>query len=254
MEDLQKIGLTENGKLNLDPDDMDALLSGRRTAMLRLENLNSDGFNIPALDAKLSLKPGPDGELQLMLHPIYREPEYPSWMTDTEAEALEKGEAVNIQKMIFDDEGKLKDVLVEFDRETNEFVVTDTEKVTAPDKVNNEPLSAEQKERYRKGKEVALADGTEFQFSAADPKGLRSNRLQLIASLIIDGGLSFVLYKGLNAMFGHKQEKSQEINNSKGFEAAIKEMEEQEQKRGLGVDNQPKGEYSRGYNRSGTSR
>lgn len=254
IEDLQKIGLAENGKLHLDSDDLNALLYGRRTNMLRLENLNSEGFNIPALDAKLSLKPDADGNLQLLLHPIYKEAKSPSWLTNTEAEELEKGEMVNMEKTIFDDEGSLKDVLVEFDKETKEFIITDTEKVQAPDKVNNEPLTAEQKERYRKGKEVELSDGTRFQFSAADPKGLRSNRLQLIASIVIDGGLSYVLYKGLNALFGHKQEKSAEVNNSKGFEAAMREMEEQEQKRGLGVDSQHKGEYSRGYSRSGTSR
>jgi hypothetical protein len=254
VDDLNKIGLIQDGGLVLDREDMDALLSGRRTSMLRFENLSFDGFNIPALDAKISLQPGPDGELQLMLHPIYKKAEYPAWLTDSEAEKLEKGDAVNLEKMIFDDEGHLKDVLVEFDKETNEFIVTDTEKVQAPDKVNNEPLSAEQKERYRKGKEVELPDGTKFQFSAADPKGLRANRLHLIASILIDGGLSFILYKTLNALAGHKQEKSPEVNNSKGFEAAQREMEEQEQKRGQGTDSQHKGEYSRGYTRSGSSR
>lgn len=252
--DLAKIGLIQESGLVLDREDIDALLSGRRTGMLRFENLNFDGFNIPALDAKISLKQGANGELELRMHPIYKKAEYPAWLTDTEAEKLEKGEAVNLEKMIFDDEGHLKDVLVEFDKETNEFIVTDTEKVQAPDKVNNEPLTPEQKERFRKGKEVELSDGTKFQFSAADPKGLRSNRLQLIASIVIDGGLSYVLFKGLNALFGHKQEKSAEVNNSKGFQTAMREMEEQEQKSGLGVESQPKGEYSRGYNRSGSSR
>ena len=254
VDDLNKIGLIQDGGLVLDCEDMDALLSGRRTTMLRFENLNFDGFNVPALDAKISLKAGPDGELQLMLHPIYKKAEYPAWLTDTEVEKLEKGEAVNLEKMIFDDDGHLKDVLVEFDKETNEFIVTDTEKIQAPDKVNNEPLTADQKERYRKGKEVELADGTKFQFSAVDPKGIRSNRLQLIASIIIDGGISFILYKALNALVGHKQEKSTEVNNSKGFEAALREMEEQEQKRGLGVDRQSKSEHERGYTRSGSSR
>ena len=253
VDDLNKIGLIQDGGLVLDRDDMDALLSGRRTSMLRFENLSFDGFNIPALDAKISLQRGAEGELQLMMHPIYKKAEYPAWLTDTEAEKLEKGEAVNLEKMIFDDEGHLKDVLVEFDQETNEFIITDTEKIIAPDKVNNEPLTAEQKERYRKGKEVELSDGTAFQFSAAEPKGLRSNRLQLVASIMIDGGLSFILYHTLNAIFNRKQEKSAEVNNSKGFQAATREWEGQEQKRGLGVD-QAKGEYSRGYNRSGSSR
>ncbi|MFS2185645.1 DUF3945 domain-containing protein [Mucilaginibacter sp. Mucisp84] len=254
LDDLGKIGLIQDGGLVLDREDVDTLLSGRRTAMLRFENLSFDGFNIPVLDAKLSLKPAANGELELMLHPMYKKAIYPAWLTDTEAEKLEKGEAVNLEKMIFDDEGQLKDVLVEFDKETNEFIITDTEKVQAPDKVNNEALTKEQKDRFRKGKEVELEDGTKFQFSAAEPKGLRSNRLQLIVSLVVDGGISFVLFKALNAMLGHKQEKSAEVNNSKGFQAAKRAMDKQEEKRGLGIDNPPKEEYSRGYNRSGSSR
>jgi hypothetical protein len=254
MEDLLKVGLIQDGGLVLDREDIDALLSGRPTSMLRFENLSFDGFNIAALDAKISLKPGSNGELELMLHPIYKKALYPAWLSDTEAEKLEKGEAVNLEKMILDDENELKDVLVEFDKETNEFIVTDIEKVLAPHKVNNEPLTPEQKERFRKGKEVELADGAKFQFSATEPKGLRSNRLQLIASIIIDGGISFVLYKALNAMIGHKQEKSAEVNNSKGFNAAKNEMAEQEKRRGPGMDVGQKGEHTRGYSRSGTSR
>lgn len=254
LDDLNKIGLIQENGLVLDREDIDALLSGRRTDMLRFENLSFDGFNIPALDAKLSIKPGPGGELELMMHPIYKKPEYPAWITDTEAEKLAKGEAVNLEKMIFDEEGLLKDVLVEFDKETNEFIVTDVEKVQAPEKVNNEPLTAEQKERYRKGKEVELSDGTMFQFSAAEPKGLRSNRLQLIASILIDGGVSYILFKSLNALFGHKQERSAEVNNSKGFEAAKRKMEKHEEKLGLPGDSQSKDEYHRVYKRSGSSR
>jgi len=221
--------------------------------MLRFENLSFDGFTIPAMDAKISLKQGAGGELELMMHPIYKKAQYPAWLTDTEADKLEKGETVNLEKMIFDEEGHLKDVLVEFDKETNEFIVTDTKKVQAPDKVNNEPLTPEQKEKYKKGKEVELADGTAFQYSAVEPKGLRSNRVHLIASVLIDGGISYLIYHGLNALINRKQEKSPELNNTKGYKAAERKMQEQEQKRGTATD-QTKGEYSRGYSRSGSSR
>lgn len=254
LDDLGKIGLIQEGGLVLDREDMDALLSGRRTSMLRFENLSFEGFNIPALDAKISLKPGATGELELMLHPIYKKSEHPGWLSDMEAEKLEKGEAANLEKVIFDDEGKLKDVLVEFDKDTNEFIITDIEKVQAPDRVNDEKLTAEQKERFKRGKVVELADGTKFQFSAADPKGIRSNRLQLIASIMIDGGLSFILFKALNAILGHKQEKSAEVNYSKGYQSALRKMEKQESERGLGVDETAKNEYNRGYTRSGSSR
>jgi hypothetical protein len=206
LEDLQKIGLAGPGRLDLDEDDLQALLSGRRTDMLRLENLEMGEVRILALDVKLSLKPDKDGVPRLMLHPIYREPKVPGFLTDTQADMLEKGKLVNLQKIIADKEGQPKVVLVEFDKDTNEFIVTDTEKILSPEEINGIPLSAEQKQRYRKGKEVETADGTTIQYSGTDKQGIRSDKLALIASIIIDGGISYVLYKGLHALFGKKQD------------------------------------------------
>jgi hypothetical protein len=218
--DLQRIGLAAGDQIMLDEDDLKALLAGRRTDMLRLENLSADGVHIPALDAKLSVKPNDAGILELMVHPIYREPETPSFLTDTQAEMLEKGEVPNLPKTIFDGGGHQKEVLVEFDKDTNEFIITDTEKIQAPDMVNGRPLTAEQKERYRKGKEVETEDGTTLQYAATEKQGIRSDKLALIASILIDGGVSFVLYKGLNALFNKKQDKAP----GKNFDRALQDM------------------------------
>ena len=149
MADLQKIGLADNGELKIDNDDLHALLAGRRTQMLRLQNLFSDGLHIPQLDAKLSLKPNSEGNLGLLVHPIYKQAIRLPFLTDTETEKLEKGEAANIEKMVFDDEGEARDVLVEFDPETNEFIVTDQARILVPDRINGQYLSRDQKLRYR---------------------------------------------------------------------------------------------------------
>jgi hypothetical protein len=74
-------------------------------------------------------------------------------------------------------------MLVEYDPETREFIVSDTEKILAPDMVNNEFLTPAQKENYRKGKEVQIADGTKLNYSATDHHGIRSNKLRLVASI-----------------------------------------------------------------------
>ena len=215
MADLERIGLAKNGRLSLDEDDLNALLSGRRTDMLRLENLQADGIHIPALDAKLSLRPNAAGDLELLVHPIYKEIEPPYFLTAEEAQQLEKGEQVNIDKVIVDKEGNAKEVLVEFDRETNEFIITDTEKILAPEEINGLPLTPEQKERYRKGKEVETADGTTIQYAAKEKQGIRSDRLALIASVLIDGGVTYLLFKGLNALFNKPQKKEPGANYNK---------------------------------------
>jgi hypothetical protein len=231
-KELQQIGLFKNGSLNLDEYDLKAMLSGRRTEMLRLENLNTEGLHIPALDAKLSIKPNANGILELLVHPIYREAEVPQYLTDDEVNALERGEVVNVQKFVFDGEGNPKDILVEFDKDTNEFIITDTEKIISPEKVNNQPLTAEQKERYRKGKKVELDDGTIIQYSGTQTNGISSNKLALIASVLIDGGLSYILYKGLHALFG-KKDNEQSDHYSKGYYDALTDMEAEEQSSNL---------------------
>jgi hypothetical protein len=230
MADLEKIGLARNGRLLLENEDLIAMLSGRRTNMLRLKNLSDDSLHIPELDAKLSLKPNEKGNLDLLVHPIYKAARAPGFLTDTEAEELEKGEVANIWKRMKDDDGTTKDFLVEFDRETKEFIITDTEKIIIPDLVNNEYLSPEQKERYRKGKEVEISDGTTFQFSGAERQGVRSNKLALVASLIVDGGLSYMIYHGLHAAFGKKHDK-QSAEFSKGYDQAVLDMQAQENAR-----------------------
>lgn len=254
MEDLEKIGLAKNGRLVLAEDDLKALLSGRRTDMVRLENLISEGIHILAMDAKLSLKINAEGNLDLLIHPIYRKAEYSQYLTDTEAEMLEKGEVANILKKMSDTQGNEKDILVEFDKDTNEFIITDTEKILVPDFVNNEKLTLEQKERYRKGKEVELKDGTKFQYTGTNRQGISANKLALVASILIDGGVSYLLFKGLNALFGEKKEDESRKHYGKGYHQALKDMQAQEKEKGLAMEFQRKNEYSRGYSRSGMKR
>lgn len=249
-EDLLKVGLAKDGKFNLSQDDLTALLSGRRTGMLRLQNLFSDGLHIPYLDAKLSLKPNADGDLDLLVHPIYKLAEKPSFLTDAEAEKLEKGEVPNVEHMIFDDEGNQKDVLVEFDKDTNEFIVTDETRILAPDRVNGEYLSLDQKERYRKGKEVELQDGTTIQYSATEKNGVRSNKLAFVASVLIDGGLSFALYHGLHALFGQKKHKEDADVYSKGYYEDLEKMQEQHE--GQQYQREPGRQSNRSYTRTGS--
>lgn len=253
LADLHKIGLAENGELKLDKDDLTALLAGRRTEMLRLQNLFSDGLHIPQLDAKLSLKPNAEGNLDLLIHPIYKQAQDVPFLTVDETEKLEKGKVPNIEKMIFDDEGNPRDVLIEFDKETNEFIVTDEARILAPDRINGQYLSLDQKERYRKGKEVELEDGTKVQFSATEKNGVRSNKLAFIASAMVDGGLSFILYHALNHLFGDKKHSKNADEYSKGYYKDLNELEQQK-RRGQRPADQPKHQQERNYSRSGARR
>ncbi|HTD98514.1 MAG TPA: DUF3945 domain-containing protein [Mucilaginibacter sp.] len=189
--------------------------------MLRLHNLEDGDIKIMNLDAKLSLQRNERGGLDLLIHPVYREMMTPAYVTDEEAEKLSTGELSALDKVV-EVNGIKKEVVIEFDQDTQEFVITDTERILAPDLVNNEKLTPEQKQRFKKGKEVELQDGTKFRFSATASEGMRSNRLHLIASLIVDGGLSYVLYKGLKAM--SKKEPKVSEDYSRGYYHALEDM------------------------------
>jgi len=239
MDDLENIGLAKWGKLLLDDDDLQALLQGRRTDMLRLENLGFEGLHIAQLDTKLSLRRNEEGKVELLLHPIYRDIEAPNYLTKDESKKLERGDAVNIEKFITDEEGKSKQVLIEFDKDTNEFVITDTEQIIAPDAVNGMKLTAEQKKKYLKGKEVEMSDGTTFQYTAVKKEGMRSNKLHLIASLIMDGGISYMLYKMLHGLFGKKRDEKEAVQLSPQYREAYKEFQKWQKERQVQSEQQP---------------
>lgn len=227
IRELETIGLASRGQLLLNAEDLKALLSGRRTALLHLENLETENIKIKAIDAKISLRKNEYGKTEMLIHPIYRKPATPDFLDDNEARQLEKGEVANLLRVVKDDKGNKKEVLVEYDAETREFIVSDTEKIMAPDMVNSEYLTAAQKEKYRRGKQVELADKTVFNYSGTDTQGIRSNRLALVASILVDGGLSYMVYKGLNALFGEKQKPEEAGTLSPGYYSAMQDMEDQ---------------------------
>ena len=229
MEELQQIGLADGQKLSLDHDDLDALLAGRRTSMLRLEGLAFDDMKIDQLDAKLSLQRQPDATVCLLLHPINREPEAPAYLTRDEVDALEKGGKANLLKTLEDPEGNKYDVLIEFDKDTNEFIVSDADNIEAPQEINGVPLTPEQKERFRKGKEVKVdEDGTTIQYAAQEAQGMRSDKLHMIASILIDGGISYVIYKAMHALWGQKHDPKKENNVGKNYQEAFEKYKRQE--------------------------
>ena len=227
VEDLETMGLAANGQLLLNENDLRALLSGRRTGMLKLKDLEAENIKIKEMDAKLSLSTDEKGKIKLQIHPVFVRPVVPKYLDANETKKLQKGEIANLLKITTDDKGNKKELLVEYDPETREFIVSDTERIITPDMINGEYLTAAQKENYRKGKEVKLPDGTRLQYSGTDTNGIRSNKLALIASLLIDGGMSYMLYRGLNALFGEKHNPKEANNLSPGYHNAYRDMEDQ---------------------------
>src|SRR5690606_6129256 len=118
---------------------------------------------------------------------------------------------------------------IEYDKETKQFMAYDPRKVKAPESVNEQHLTPDQKRKYKEGEVVELNDGTAFQFSSIDKKGMRSNRSGLVLSVILDGGMSYLLYTGLKRMLGGKS--NEEKSYSQGYMDGINKVQKQIEQR-----------------------
>lgn len=226
INEMEAIGLVSNGKLNISSENLNALLSGKRTDLVRLTNISSEGVTIKELDAKISLNPNAGGKLNLLLHPIYKSAQAPNILNEAEIKSLQNGTVRNLLKEVGEG-GKKKTILVEFDNETNEFLKIDSAKIVAPESVNDQLLTQVQKKKFMEGQEVDLPDGTVLQATGKNNKGVVSNRGMLLVSLLLDGGVSYMLMKGIQALGKNKQK----LDYTKGYNDALnKVLKEQKQR------------------------
>lgn len=251
-EKLRELGLASGRELKLSEEDKEALLHGRRTSMLRLENLVEDGFSIREIDLKLSMARDGKGRPELMAHPIHRFARIPEGLSEPEATLLMSGKNDSVFHALESPGEEPVEVIYEYDAETNEFVRTITSGIIAPDEVNGIELSKSQQDRYRKGLAVEMADGTSLRYTGLDPAPVRSNKLLLIASVVVDGGLTYFAFKALKALDGSRNNDLESAKLSKQYQQTRDKMEAETSLR-------PKEQFtetgiSRSYTRSGHSR
>ena len=242
--EMENLGLIDrDGNYTIDREDVEALLAGRRTSLIRLTELDANGFRIEQLDAKLSLYRETDDEVGFKLHPIYKEPAIPSLLDEDEAQSLISGKRLSVQKIV-PGPGK-QEIVFEYDAETREFISYDPGLVIAPDKINGYKLKDWQKDDFQRGLRVELPDGTELQHRAAEPKGIRSDRAALIFSVLLDGGISYLLIRGIRHLLNSN--KQQTDGQTPAFQKVYADMEKQLEKKGQATD--PNNEENRGYSK-----
>jgi len=249
--ELEKIGIYTESKLTIGQEDIDALLAGRRTGMLSLKNLELDGFKIQQLDAKLSMVRGDDKSIVLNLHPIYNEVRPHPALSEREGKRLKDGKVDTILKEHGDTIGMLRKIAIEYDAQTREFISYEPEKVQVPDRVNGESLSEKQKKAFRNGEIVTLQDGTRIQHSATDSKGVRSDRARLIFSMLFDGGISYLIFRGIRNLKNSSE--AQKLDYTKGYNQALADILEKEKPAktptvmDMPVNNIPLAQHERSY-------
>ena len=220
---LETLGLSVDADMLLDSMDLKALLAGRRTGMLSLSGLSTEQFQIERLDARLSLLRNPKGEVELRLHPIYKNVQGHPLLSGQEVALLSSGKKDVVQKGFQDSNGGTSLMNFEYDALTKDFITYFPDEVQAPDFVNGHPLSAEQQASFKRGEVLEIADGIRLQHRASEPKGLLSDRAALVLSILVDGGLSYLLIRGIRSIKG---EEGQQVDyNTPAYQRAFGDMQ-----------------------------
>ncbi|NHE56430.1 DUF4099 domain-containing protein [Cyclobacterium plantarum] len=229
MQDLKLFGIYKDGKFTIPEDQVRALQEGKMTDVVELKDLKGKDVHIDSLPARLSIVRGTDGNPSLRIDPVYRSPNSLPQLSTEEKKRLLREDLANIRKNYVDRDGNVRTEIIAYDKNTRQFMSHDPRSVQAPEAVNNEKLTAEQKRKFKEGETVNLADGTQFQFSTTDRRGIRSNRNGLVLSILLDGGISYLLLTGLGRMLGKKS--TEEQLYSKGYQEGLKSMQKNMQRR-----------------------
>ncbi len=179
---LSKLGLQEGKNFILNVDDLTALLSGRRTSLVKLQHLIGEDFTIESVEAKLSMDMEEDSDQAIIFHPVYKEPQLVADLSLEETQQLIRGELQNIVKNVKLSDGEDRRTVFEYDKETRDFVSYEASKVQVPYKVNGEIMNLDQKREFANGNVVELSEGTLVQYRATEPQGIIANRPALFVS------------------------------------------------------------------------
>ncbi|MDN3586172.1 DUF4099 domain-containing protein [Pedobacter aquatilis] len=222
LSQFEALGIYQDRQLLLEPEEIACLLSGRRTTLVSLHELKGKDFTIERLDARLSLQRAPSGQVELLLHPIYKNPRAHPLLSDDEMQELISGDKSFVARAIEREEGWATMYNIEYDKLTKDFVGYDVSKVQAPERVNGMLLDEEEKSAFQRGEILELADGTKIQHRASEPKGILSDRKALVLSVLLDGGISYLLVRGIRSLYENTEQKD---HRSPAFNSALAEME-----------------------------
>lgn len=221
-EALQVLNLFNSEKVALDNDNLEAMFAGRRSTLILISDVQFNGMRIARLEARLSLHRTDSGEVELLIHPVYRTPQ-PHYLLDQQAMgALMDGEKPNhvVELNIGDD--KIKRMVVGYDAETREFLAYDGASVKAPLLINGEELDADQRDAYRLGQKVSIYDDTKVKYRVSEPKGILANTEKVILSFEDDEKVRHVMLHDLKNL---QDDFYRQLDyNSNSYQNALKMM------------------------------
>jgi len=198
-EQLSKVGLNKDAFLKLSDNNLVALLSGRRSDLIRFSNLEVDGNKIQPLDTKLSFGRDQDGKVTVAFHPINKSIINEFNLNPSELDTLITGKTASVLKEIPAKGGTNENIVVQFDKDLNGFVAERQANIIAPKAINGVKLTDKQKQEFTKGEEITVED----QKYSVDLKGVLGF-VGKVAMFGLDGGLTMIIM----AIIKHEREKA----------------------------------------------
>jgi hypothetical protein len=221
-EALQTLNLLKDEHLFIDRDNLEAMSLGRRSALIAISDIKLDNIRIARLEAKLSLSRAESGEVELLIHPVYRIPQKHYLLDDKAMGELINGEKPNHVVQLNLGADKVRNMVVEYDADTREFLAYDAVTVQPPSMINGEELDADRREAYRLGQKVSIYDDTTVQYRVSEPKGILSNTEKVILSFQEDDRVRHVMLHDLKNLQGSFQR--QLDYNSSSYQNALQMM------------------------------
>lgn len=133
----------------------------------------------------------------------------------------------------YDDRKKLKDetLLIQFDQETKSAVIIDKNKIPTIKAVNGKDLSNEQQEDLKEGKTINVDENTTLKVDPKKNDLFESNKKLLLLSMLVDGGLSFIVIKSFELLREQQEnKKQQELLKNQSDQLNEKQVKELEKK------------------------
>lgn len=119
--------------------------------------------------------------------------------------------------------------ILEYDDKAKSFNVIESGKIDRIKSVNGHPLSEEEKNELKEGNEILINEDTKLKVSPNKSNPLDSNKKLLILSMMLDGGISFILIKSLELLKEQQETKKmkEQIASKEVLESQVqvKELE-----------------------------
>ncbi len=213
------LGIDLQDPAQMPPSNLELLLQGRRTALIKCKPILPGESKKVSLGARLSLSRNSESSVILQFHPRNMEPENSFGLSPEQIQELKVHPDTPI---LFVKDDQLWSVYL--DPRTNELLGLNFDSLRAPVAINGQVLTEEQEMRFKLGETISFinSNGTEtvFRLDPFQPSGITGRNLDSV-DIVQDGSVVTIPYRG-RILIDNEYLVQQELGGLIIFEEALK--------------------------------